>query len=499
MIQATHEHLKINGQIGDTMTNQDHEQLLAKIQVAQDRLIGIIRFDNLPKFVKAYGLLYDVVQTSDVINLHHLRHALKVCTHLVELGTIQEIGIYFFLHYTLVTNALLPKANSELSPEATNKLLLEAVHRDYGVTLHKIAEINLSIFRSFETFVSWNKIFPPLPVEGSSTKKKTWEKKTAERRARAFLALSTIPEIAIAKLVDRMYLLELADDLQLPRDMQIFLANDSLEVHATVADFLGIWAIKSRIEDLAFKRINNTGYKAIAKDLEEKLEVRKQRIDRAKRLLGDEVASYGINAEIVGRPKHIYSIMRKMTDLNLPISEVNDIQGIRVIIADTEIPQDIMVEASQKAKEQASQKAKEGGTKAKVEETYQQVMEEALRESKEKAIQETIENCFVVLSLLHQLWSPVQGLYESNQLFRDWISNPKPNGYQSIHTTVMFEGRKLEVQIRSASMHDWAENGLAAHWIYKATGNSLSMQQKYMKYAKQISEFKETLQLEKLT
>ncbi|MDO8439209.1 MAG: bifunctional (p)ppGpp synthetase/guanosine-3',5'-bis(diphosphate) 3'-pyrophosphohydrolase, partial [Telluria sp.] len=182
--------------------------------------------------------------------------------------------------------------------------------------------------------------------------------------------------------------------------------------YAPLANRLGIWQLKWELEDLSFRFIEPETYKRIAKMLEEKRMMREGFVQTAITRLQDELAAAGIKAEVFGRPKHIYSIWNKMRGKELDFSELYDVRAFRVIVADD-------------------------------------------------------KTCYTVLGVVHNIWTPIP------KEFDDYISRPKPNGYQSLHTVVMAEdGRPLEVQIRTQEMHNFAEYGIAAHWRYKEEGGS---------------------------
>jgi GTP pyrophosphokinase len=184
-------------------------------------------------------------------------------------------------------------------------------------------------------------------------------------------------------------------------------ARESLDIYAPLANRLGVWQLKWEIEDLSFRFLEPETYKLIARQLDEKRAEREHFIEQAIARLKSECAAMGIAAEIYGRPKHIYSIWNKMRSKNLPFSEVYDVRALRVIV-------------------------------------------------------DQVKDCYAVLGLVHQRWTPVP------KEFDDYISKPKGNFYRSLHTAVIAEdGRSLEVQIRTRDMHNHAELGVAAHWRYK--------------------------------
>ncbi len=234
-------------------------------------------------------------------------------------------------------------------------------------------------------------------------------------RKRQYLAYETLRKTLLAMGKDvRVVIIKLADRLHnmrtlgyLPEAKRRRIAQETLDVFAPLANRLGIWQIKWRLEDLAFRYVNPEQYKEIASKLEERRTERerqlKEIVTRVKKVL-DEA---GIQGEVSGRPKHIYSIYRKMVRKGIPFERVHDVRGIRIIV-------------------------------------------------------EEVATCYQALGVIHTHWRPIPGEFD------DYIANPKENYYQSLHTTVIYDdGRPLEVQIRTREMHQRAEYGIAAHWRYK--------------------------------
>ncbi len=188
-------------------------------------------------------------------------------------------------------------------------------------------------------------------------------------------------------------------------------ARETLEIYAPLANRLGIWQFKWGLEDLAFRFEEPQIYKRVAKLLDEKRVERETYVAEAIERLQRELAAAHIEAEVSGRPKHIYSIWRKMRGKEIDFAELYDVRAFRVIVPD-------------------------------------------------------IKDCYTVLGIVHNLWQPVP------KEFDDYISRPKPNGYRSLHTVVIGDdGRAFEVQIRTHEMHQFAEYGIAAHWRYKEAGS----------------------------
>lgn len=245
------------------------------------------------------------------------------------------------------------------------------------------------------------------------------KEKQIENLIRMFLAEATDIRALIVKLVDRLYTIKGLKDLS-PSQQQTInhkqLAKITLAIYAPIADRLGMWPLKSRLEDMSFRLIEPDQYKAIAKELASKKQQREEYIAHIITLVQDQLAGFGIEAKIFGRAKHIYSIYKKMEEQQMSFGQINDLLGIRIIV-------------------------------------------------------DTNDNCYNIQSILHEYWQPLTDAYDG-KAGRDWIANPKENLYQSLHTTISIEGKAIEVQIRTAAMHKIAEYGVTAlrdavHWRYK--------------------------------
>ena len=232
----------------------------------------------------------------------------------------------------------------------------------------------------------------------------------AERLRRMLLSMVDDVRAVLIKLafrVQRLRQLKLAT-----REEQQAIAQETLDIFAPIANRLGIGQLKWELEDLAFRYLEPDTYKQIASYLDEKREEREQFITDVVGKLREITEKEHINAEIYGRPKHIYSIWKKMTAKRRSFDELFDVRAVRVIV-------------------------------------------------------DTIAECYVVLGLVHAQWRHI------NKEFDDYIANPKENGYQSLHTAVYGPNAKpVEIQIRTRQMHEFAEFGVAAHWRYKETGSS---------------------------
>ncbi len=222
------------------------------------------------------------------------------------------------------------------------------------------------------------------------------------------LAFSKDLRVVMLRLASRLQTLRHFAATKLP--VPPGLASEALQVFAPLANRLGIWEIKWEMEDLSFRFLEPDTYKQVAKLLDEKRTEREASVERLRQQLADELAAQGVQAIVQGRPKHIYSIVKKMRGKSLGFDQVYDIRALRIVVP-------------------------------------------------------TVPDCYAALSLVHTRFTPI------TEEFDDYIARPKPNGYQSLHTVVRDVGSQpIEVQIRTQAMHDHAEHGVAAHWAYKEAG-----------------------------
>ena len=240
-----------------------------------------------------------------------------------------------------------------------------------------------------------------------------------ETLRKMLLAMASDMRVVLVRLASCVTTLRYFADIKLFNEMTHAYGRETLDLYAPLANRLGIWQLKWELEDLSFRFLEPDTYKRIAKMLEEKRMMREGFVQSSITRLQSELAAAGIKAEVFGRPKHIYSIWSKMRGKELDFSELYDVRAFRVIVADD-------------------------------------------------------KTCYTVLGVIHNIWTPIP------KEFDDYISRPKPNGYQSLHTVVTADdGRPLEVQIRTQEMHNFAEYGIAAHWRYKEEGGSDFKGQKY--------------------
>jgi len=250
--------------------------------------------------------------------------------------------------------------------------------------------------------------------------------KQSESLRKMLLAIVSDVRLVLVRIAEQLYRLRLAK--QAPREQRAALARETREIYAPLANRLGIWQLKWELEDLAFRYLQPDTYAQIARALKERRDERVGFIDKFQTLLEAELAAQGIEAEISGRPKHIYSIYRKMQRKDRGIESLYDIRAVRLLV-------------------------------------------------------NTVGDCYAALGIVHNLWSYIPGEFD------DYIANPKENDYQSLHTAVVGpEGKTVEIQIRTYDMHRHAELGVAAHWRYKEGGKIPAAFDQKIRFLRQLLE-----------
>ncbi len=255
----------------------------------------------------------------------------------------------------------------------------------------------------------------------------------AENFRKMILAMSSDIRIILVRLADRVHNMRTLEFQT--ADRQKFIAQETLELYAPLANRLGINWMKVELEDLAFRYINPEAHRELVSRLAKKEQEREQYTREVKDVIQKEIDRFGLKGEVEGRAKHLYSIYTKMEEQHIDLNEVYDLIAFRIIL-------------------------------------------DSDRESE----------CYEALSVVHALWKPVPGR------FKDYIAMPKANSYRALHTTVIGPyGERVEIQIRNRIMHDWAEAGIAAHWRYKEGRSYISGEDDQIKKLRDLLEVQQEL------
>jgi GTP pyrophosphokinase len=270
-------------------------------------------------------------------------------------------------------------------------------------------------------------------LEGLNASKKVWDIYQQQGRIGSAeglrrLLLAIIMDLRVLIILLAWQVVQMRQAVAWPEQERLSLANLTFDIHAPLANRLGIWQLKWELEDLAFRIMQPEHYQSVAKQLHEKRGLREKYIDTAMKMIRHTLQQSDIVGDVAGRPKHIFSIWKKMQRKAVDIDELYDLRAVRILVDD-------------------------------------------------------IGACYSVLGLVHQLWTPISGEFD------DYIAQPKSNNYQSLHTAVIGpEGLGLEVQIRTWKMHEHAEMGVAAHWRYKEGGKAQGEFEKKISQMRQLLE-----------
>jgi len=334
--------------------------------------------------------------------LPYFSHCIAVALILAELSVPPELIIAGLLHDVVEdTEINLDQIQNDFDPEVA--VLVDGVTK--LTNLPRLLRGDQKVEETTDT-------------KGSIRHRKYREDEIAEALRKIFLAMSDDIRVVLVKLADRLHSMRTLSHFN--ESTQKRIAQETLDIFAPLANRLGIWQIKWELEDLAFRYVAPDQYKEIAEKLANRRTDRESQISEIIDRLHQELGAEGIKAKISGRPKHIYSIYKKLTRKGMPFEMLMDLRGVRLIVAD-------------------------------------------------------VTTCYKALGVVHMKWRPIPGEFD------DYIAARKDNNYQSLHTAVIFDdGKPLEVQIRTQEMHDSAEYGIAAHWRYKEDRTKLkdSYQQK---------------------
>lgn len=314
-------------------------------------------------------------------------------------GQCRKSGEPFIAHPVEVALIL---ADLKMDVETLCAALLHDTVEDSAVTVEEVSELfNENIAALVDGVTKITRI----EVE-------TLSDEQAQTIRKMFVAMNKDIRVVVIKLADRLHNMRTLSALK--EDRRIFKARETLEIYAPIAHRLGISSIKWELEDLAFFYLEPNKFKQVSRMVAESRVEREEYLGNVIDILHGEMEDVGIDAQIMGRPKHLYSIYQKMTRRGKGFSEIYDLIAVRIIV-------------------------------------------------------DTVKDCYSALGAVHSLWHPMPGR------FKDYIAMPKYNMYQSLHTTVIGPaGRPLEVQIRTIEMHRMSEYGVAAHWRYKEGDTSRS-------------------------
>ena len=250
-----------------------------------------------------------------------------------------------------------------------------------------------------------------------------------ENYRKLLLSMAQDARVILIKLADRLHNMRTLEHLREEKQRRI--AQETREIYAPLAHRLGVATIKWELEDLAFKFLEPEAYRDLVRKVSEKRREREEGLERLRKPLEDDLREAGVNCEVTGRPKHLWSIHRKMMKRDKPYEEIYDLMAIRVIV-------------------------------------------------------DTVADCYHALGIIHNKWTPLQ------ERFHDYIATPKSNLYRSLHTTIFGPGGRLyEVQIRTKEMHRTAEVGIAAHWRYKEGVDARSEVDETLSWFRQVLEWQQ--------
>ncbi|HUM27107.1 MAG TPA: RelA/SpoT family protein, partial [Anaerolineales bacterium] len=325
----------------------------------------------------------------------YINHCIAVASILSDLKVPPEVIAAGLLHDTVEDTTI----------------TLADIRRDFGDTI-KILVDGVTKLTHLPR-VSRGDQHPEKDENGNHTEEKPIEPALLGRKEdivsetlrKTFLAMGDDVRVILIKLADRLHNMRTLGHM--PEHKRRRIAQETLDIFAPLANRLGIWQIKWELEDLGFRYVNPEKYKEIAELLTEKRPDREAQLEAIKENLVKLLEKNNIKAEVSGRPKHIYSIFKKMQKKGKPFDMVRDVRAVRLIVPD-------------------------------------------------------MPSCYAALGVIHTTWRPIPGEFD------DYIAAPKDNFYQSLHTAVIYDDKRpLEVQIRTNEMHLNAEYGIAAHWRYK--------------------------------
>lgn len=321
-------------------------------------------------------------------------------------GQVRKSGEPYLEHPLQVALTL---AELQLDTGSLVAALLHDVPENCGTPISEIeAKFGSEVAKLVDGTTKLGRLSWQAPGEVEQRRGITTREEQAENLRKMLVAMAEDLRVVFIKLADRLHNMHTLDALS--PEKQLSIAQETAEIYAPLAHRLGIWELKWQLEDLSFRHLEPRKYHDIAKLVAGRHTQRESFIDQVIQMLIQEFERAGLNAEVSGRPKHIYSIHQKMekyATLGKDFDDIHDLLALRVLV-------------------------------------------------------NSVSDCYSALGVIHNLWRPFPDQFD------DFIANPKSNGYQSLHTTVMYQGTTpLEIQIRTYDMHRVAEFGVASHWRYK--------------------------------
>ena len=389
----------------DNYTAADREAIMHSYQIAANAHDGQKRISGEP----------------------YIHHCVAVAAILAEMRVPPVVVIAGLLHDTVEDTALtLPDIQKEFGEEVEK--LVDGVTK-----LTHMPRVARGDQHLEEAIDDEDALGPDGESASASSESRDRRKELRNETLRkTFMAMGDDIRVVLVKLADRLHNMRTLGNM--PEARRIRIAQETLDIFAPLANRLGIWSLKWELEDLAFRYVNPEKFKEIAENLAERLVDREAEIEQIiekMRVLLDQV---GIKAEVSGRPKHIYSIYRKMVEKGKTFDLVRDLRGVRLIVQD-------------------------------------------------------IPACYAALGIIHTHWRPIP------QEFDDYIAAPKDNFYQSLHTAVSYDdGKPLEVQIRTPEMNQNAEYGIAAHWRYKERGKKDDDYEQRINWLRKLMEWRQEVE-----
>jgi GTP pyrophosphokinase len=317
---------------------------------------------------------------------------------------LRESGEPYINHPLAVAETL---ASIHMDTATIVAALLHDVSEDCGVPMAELeSRFGREVARLVDGVTKLDKMqFLHVDGDGAMSPKLDGQDLWAENMRKMFLAMAEDIRVVLIKLADRLHNMKTLEFRPPAKRRRV--AQETMDIYAPLANRLGIWELKWQLEDLSFRYLEPEKYHEIADKVASRRAAREKYIQRVIEVLKVELEKHGLQADLSGRPKHIYSIYRKMQRRGVDVDQIYDQLAVRVLV-------------------------------------------------------QSIPDCYTALGVIHSIWRPLPGQFD------DYIANPKESLYQSLHTTVLaVDGRPLEIQIRTHEMHQVAEYGVAAHWRYK--------------------------------